>query len=172
MATNVRGRTGSGSQSKWNSDGSYDSGWGKGTSGKRSTCGTTTCGTSPQGTPAAYKSYCRTFENKINSFKTLFNQTKGTAKYQRPTPAMLNTFANWINKGAVVQTVSCAQVARWAKMANKNFTTKTATPTNCKTVLCAKFGKPTIKAVCRTKTGSFMVATSPMWKGRSFCFPK
>ena len=41
-----------------------------------------------------------------------------------------------------------------------------------KNILSAKFGKTTIKAVARTKTGSFMVATSPTCKGRSFSFPK
>ncbi len=123
-------------------------------------------------TPAAYKGCCNTFARKIQSFKKLFDQTKGAAKCTRPSPTTLNTFANWINKGAVVQMVTPTQVARWAKTCNKNFNVRTPTPNACKTVLCAKFGKTTIKAVCRSKTGSFMVATSPTVSGRSFCFPK
>lgn len=123
-------------------------------------------------TSSAHRTCSRTFANKIQSFKTLFNQTTGTAKGSRPSPTTLNTFANWVNKGAVIQTVTCAQVARWAKTTNKNFSTKTATPSTCKNVLCAKFGKSAIKAVAKSKTGSFMVATSPTVGGRTFCFPK
>ncbi len=133
---------------------------------------TTKSGTSTTNVPTGYKSCSGTFANKIQSFKTLFNQTKGTAKHARPTPTTLNSFANWINKGAVVQTCTSAQVARWAKNTNKNFNTRSATPTACKTVLCAKFGKSTIKAVCKSKTGSFLVATAPVMKGRTFNFPK
>ena len=68
--------------------------------------------------------------------------------------------------------VTAAQVARWAKTTNKNFNTRTPTPTACKNVLCAKFGKNNIKAVARTKSGSFMVATPPGVHGKCFCFPK
>ena len=51
-----------------------------------------------------------------------------------------------------------------------NFT-KTS-PTSCKTVLQAKFGKTCIKAVCRNKTGSFLVATMPTVKGKTFNISK
>jgi hypothetical protein len=78
---------------------------------------------------------------------------------------------NWINKGAIVQTCSPTQVARWARTTNKNFNTHNPSPTACKSVLCAKFGKSTIKAVAKGK-GGFIVATTPTKNGRSFCFPK
>jgi len=122
--------------------------------------------------PAGYKSVNNCFQSKISSFKTLVNQTCGAAKYDRPKPAVLNSFSNWINKGAIVQTCTPAQIARWAKHASKNFNVRNCTPTTCKNVLTAKFGKNAIKAVARTKSGSFMVATSPTVNGRSFCFPK
>ncbi len=123
--------------------------------------------------PTGYKGCCNCFTGKVQSFKTLITQTTGTSgRFTRPTPAVLNTFANWINKGAIVQTVSKAQVSRWAKSTNKNFNSRNCTPTSCKTILCAKFGKSAIKAVARTKTGSFMVVTPPLVKGRNFCFPK
>lgn len=121
--------------------------------------------------PPKYKGVAQTFQGKINSFKTLCNQTKGAARYTRPTPTELNSFANWINKGAVIQNVSCAQIAKWAHSANKNFNTRNPTVAACKNVLAGKFGKPTIKAVCRNKSGGFMVATSATQKGRPFCFP-
>jgi hypothetical protein len=132
----------------------------------------TTTPSSPTNVPAGYKSVNNCFQGKINSFKTLVNQTCGAAKYDRPKPAVLNSFSNWINKGAIIQTCTPAQVARWAKNANKTFNVRNCTPTTCKNVLAAKFGKNAIKAVARTKNGSFMVATSPTVKGRSFCFPK
>ncbi len=89
-------------------------------------------------------------------------------------PTTLNTFANWINKGAIVQTVSAAQVKRWARTTGKTYNTYTGTPspTWCKNVLWKKFGKNTIKMVAHTKTGSFMVATTPTVQGKAFCFPK
>ncbi len=119
-----------------------------------------------------YRACSNTFQSKIHSFKTLFNQTCGAAKKTRPSTAVLNSFANWINKGAIIQTCSKAQVAKWAKTKNKTFDTRTATTGSCKTILCAKFGKPTIKAVARTKSGSFLVATAPKLQGKTFCFPK
>ena len=64
-------------------------------------------------TGSAYKSCCNTFERKIQSYKTLCAQATGTTgAYNRPSPSTLNTFANWINKGAIVQTCSPQQVAR------------------------------------------------------------
>ncbi len=119
-----------------------------------------------------YRGVCNTIQSKISSFKTLYGQTKGPGKCGLPSPATLNTFTNWVNKGAVVQTCSGAQVARWAKSANKNFSARNPSTTSCKNVLSAKFGKATIKAVARTKTGSFMVVTTPTCKGRMFTFPK
>ena len=119
-----------------------------------------------------YRACSNTFQDKIHSFKTLFGQTCGSATKPRPTTAVLNTFANWINKGAIVQTCTTAQVTRWARSCKKNFNARTGTPTTCRNILTTTFGKNTIKAVARTKTGSFMVATMPTWKGKPFCFPK
>ncbi len=119
-----------------------------------------------------YRACSTTFQSKIHSFKTLFNQTCGAAKRSRPSTAVLNSFANWINKGAIVQTCTNAQVSRWARACKKHFNTRTGTPTTCRNILTKAFGKNTIKAVARTKTGSFMVATTPTWKGKPFCFPK
>lgn len=120
----------------------------------------------------SYRACSNTFQNKIHSFKTLFSQTCGAATKPRPSTAVLNTFANWINKGAIVQTCTNAQVTRWARSCKKNFNTRTGTPTTCRNILTTAFGKNTIKAVARTKTGSFMVATMPTWKGKPFSFPK
>lgn len=120
----------------------------------------------------AYRTCWNQFEAKIVSFKTLFNQTHGPAKCPRPSTTVLNNFANWVNKGAIVQTCSNAQLSRWARSCNINFNPRTVTPTTCRTILCSTFGKSTIKAVARTKTGSFMVATSPTVKGKPFYFGK
>jgi hypothetical protein len=122
---------------------------------------------------AAYKNCCNTFEKKIESYKTLCAQALSTTgAYTRPTPSTLNTFANWINKGAIVQTCSPQQVARWARAANKSFNPQNPTPTACKNVLTKKFGRSTIKAVARCKNGAFMVATTPTVNGRTFSFPR
>jgi hypothetical protein len=102
----------------------------------------------------------------------LWNQAKGPASSNSPTPTTLNSFCNWINKGAVIQTCTSAQVARWARSCNKNFNPKNPSPTACKTVLTAKFGKSAIKAVSWTKSGAFMVATTPTVNGRVFNFPR
>jgi hypothetical protein len=124
------------------------------------------------GVPAEYKTCYDDFATKINSYRMLCNQTRGPAKFDRPSPTTLHTFANWVNKGAIVQTVRPAQVWRWAKTTGKHFNVNTPSTASCKNVLCAKFGKNTIKAVTRTKTGSFMVATTPTVNGRHFWFPK
>lgn len=171
MATKISGRssrsTGIGvGGSSWGVSGN----WGR-TTTKRTNKTRRNTGVSGATIAPKYKSVSNVFQNKINSFKTLFNQTKGPARYGRPTTATLNSFANWVNKGAIIQTCTAAQVARWARNTKKNFNTQNPTPTACKNVLGAKFGKTTIKAVARTKSGGFMVATSPTCKGRPFCFP-
>lgn len=124
-----------------------------------------TTATTPTGT---YKNVCNTFTNKISSYRTLINQTKGPAKFPRPTPNTLNSFANWINKGAVIQTCSPAQLAKWARNTNMNFNPRTPSVTACKNILNKKFGKNCIKAVARTKNGQFMVATTPTVNGKNF----
>ena len=179
MATTYKGRTGSRSRSTHGtysgfSFGSGLGGWGHtGGSNNKSNSrkNNKRTGGSSTGT-SAYKSCCTTFEKKISSYKTLCDQTRGPASAGRPSPTTLNSFANWINKGAVVQTVSKAQVSRWARTTNKSFNPHNPSPTACKSVLAAQFGRSAIKAVAKTKTGSFMVATPPTINGRSFCFPR
>ena len=168
MATNVRGRTGTRS-----TGGSQDYGMWGGTGTKTSPNPKTTkrhvTGHTP---PPKWRQVCDTFAGKVSSYKMLYNQTYGPARSNRPTPQMLNTFANWVNKGAVIQTCTTTQLTKWARMNKVNFNSRNATTTTCKNVLSKQFGKNTIKAVARAKNGAFMVATSPMWKGRNFCFPK
>lgn len=159
MTRNTRGRSGWGAGSPYHTTGTY-------------MVGKQTTETRTKVVPPKYKGVCDTFNWKINSFRTLYNQARGPAKYTRPTPATLNTFANWINKGNIIQTCTPNQVAKWARLKNVNFNPRTGTSTTCKNVLYKKFGKTTIKAVARTKTGSYMVVTPPMWKGKPFCFPK
>jgi hypothetical protein len=154
MATSIRGRSGAS---------------GRTTTGRNSSSYTTTTTTK---IPAAWKTCNNLFSNKVNSFKTLIGQTKGPAKCSRPTPATLNTFANWINKGAIIQTCTTGQINKWAKSSKKTINTKTINTTTCKNILGAKFGKSSIKAVARTKSGSFMVVTAPVVGGKKFCFPK
>ena len=142
-----------------------------------STWGTASRGTksrksgSTTGVTSSYKNVSQSFQWKIESYRTLVNQTRGPAKFGRPSTLTLNSFANWVNKGAVVQTVSCAQVAKWARSNNQNFSSRKPTVASCKNVLARKFGKATIKACARSKSGSFMVVTSPTWKGKPFKFP-
>ncbi len=169
MATNVRGRTGNRTRSRTNQ---YPTGATR--TGFSKNWGTTTKehSTTSWNIPVQWKNCSDTLVRKINSYRTLYNQTKGPARYDRPTPTTINSFANWIGKGANVHTVTKNQISRWAKMTQKNFNTRTPTPNSCKNVLSAKFGRNTIKAVARTKTGSFMVATTPVVNGKPFCFPK
>ena len=189
MATTYKGRTGSRSRSTHGTYSGYSfgsglGGWGhtggdnnKSNSRKsndrknNSRKNNKKTGGSCTGT-SAHRCCCNTFEKKIDSYKTLCDQTRGPATCGRPTPTTLNSFANWINKGAVVQTVSKAQVSRWARTTNKSFNPHNPSPTACKNVLAAKFGRSAIKAVAKTKSGSFMVATTPTINGRSFCFPR
>ena len=77
--------------------------------------------------------------------------TGGTAKF-RPTPAQLNSFARWIEKGAIIQNVTNTQLNRWAGQS------KSWTPGTVRTCLSKKFGKTCIKAVAWNKTGGFIVA--------------
>lgn len=120
----------------------------------------------------AYKTVCNNIERKLDSLKTLFQQAQGTGGAHRPTPSTINSFCNWVNKGAVIQTCSTAQVNRWARTTNKSFNPSNPSPMACKKVLAAKFGRTCIKAVAKTKTGQFMVATTPTVNGRTFSFPQ
>jgi len=136
------------------------------------TAGTTTRKTTTRKGPAAkaaapgYQNVNSAFEWKVRSFRTLWDQTRGPAKYGRPSPATLKTFANWINKGAYVWRVTNTQVNKWCKT-NQQY----KTGTSVKTVLGGKFGKSTIKAVACDKSGGFIVATAPTYKGKPFNFP-
>jgi len=122
---------------------------------------------------SAYKTCCNSFEKKIESYKTLCAQAQSTTgAFTRPTPGTLNSFANLINKGAIVQTCSTQQIARWARATNKNFNPRNPSPIACKTILAKKFGRSAIKAVARCKNGSFMIATTPTVNGRTFIIPR
>ncbi|MEK6800244.1 MAG: hypothetical protein AABZ12_14895 [Planctomycetota bacterium] len=178
MATTTKGRSDTRSRSCYGGNSNY--GWASGNwsgsgsgSGSCSTTGRKSCKKSSCGTGnTAYRTCCNSFEQKMNSYRTLCNQAKGPWNRNCPSPTTLNSFANWINKGAIIQCCTPAQVSRWARTTDKNFNARNSSPTACKTVLTAKFGKSTIKAVAKTRSGSFMVACSPTWKnGRSFCFP-
>ncbi len=114
-----------------------------------------------------YKNVWSSFGQKIESYKTLFAQTTGAAKFHRPTPTTLNSFAKWVDKGAVVHKISPTQIKRWSKV-NKTFTS----PASAKIVLQKCFGKGVIKAVTGEKSGAFLVATAPIWKGKKFSFPR
>ena len=88
------------------------------------------------------------------------------ASKTRPTPATLKSFTNWINKGANVYRVTNTQIKKWC-----NPTRTCNTNASVKNALCGRFGKSTIKAVCSAKSGGYIVATAPTWKGKSFKFP-
>lgn len=119
------------------------------------------------GCAPGYSSICSTFENKVRGFRVLCEQTRGTAKRSRPSPATLKSFGNWINKGANVFKVTNTQLNKWC---TTNQSIKSTT--SAKNVLCKKFGKSTIKAVACAKTGGFIVATAPTCQGKTFTFPK
>lgn len=170
MATTWRGRSYTSSRPSFGGYSSYSpqSSWGL--SSRRSSQAKRAGSSSTQG--SAYRSVYNQFQNKIESYKTLCTQAQGTGKYGRPSPAVLHSFAKWIEKGAIVQTVSVAQVARWARLRNKSFNSRNPSVAACRTVLASRFGKGLIKAVARTKSGSFMVATPATWQGRAFNFPR
>jgi len=114
-----------------------------------------------------YTNLRNTFEQKIASFRTLCTQTQGAGN-PKPTPATLNTFANWINKGAVVHNVSATQIAKWTHANRTNFNTAT----NAKNALWKRFGKTAIKAVSIGKGNNFIVACAPTVNGKPFKFPR
>jgi hypothetical protein len=121
---------------------------------------------------SAYRNVSTCLAEKIASYKTLYAQTQGPGKFGRPSPAILNTFAKWIDKGAIIQTVSTTQLSRWAQLSRRPFNSRNPSVSACKTVLAAKFGKNLIKAVARAKNGAFLVATPAHWQGKPFHFPR
>ncbi len=112
-----------------------------------------------------YRTVSSNFKNKITSYQTLYRQTQGS-KSGGPTPSNLNTLGKWVEKGAVIQTVSSSQLKRWSKN-SKTFNS----PASAKYTLTRKFGKTPIKAVCPGKGNNWIVATSQTWKGKTFRFP-
>ncbi len=112
----------------------------------------------------SYASVRSQFQNKMNWYKTLCAQTTGGSNKYRPTPAQLNSISKWIEKGAVLQSITSTQLNRWAG-ANRNWTVNAA-----KNTLASKWGKSCVKAVAYNKTGGFIVATTPTRKGKTFQF--
>lgn len=143
------------------------SGWGK--SFRSASTGTSSTGVQGKGTNCAhgYGNINDMFETKVKCFRMLCDQTRGTAKGTRPTPAHLKTFANWVNKGANVYKVTNTQINKWCNT-NQSF----KSTTSAKNILCKKFGKSTIKAVAPCKSGGFIVATAATVRGKCFNFPK
>ncbi len=136
--------------------------WGSRSTSKKSASASTARRPAP-----GYSSFCSQMDNKIASYKKLWSQATGPARAARPTPSTLNSFAKWIEKGAVVHKVSAAQVKRWSKS-----TQQVTTAATCKNALGRCFGKSTIKAVTKDKAGQFLVACSPVAKGKRFSFPR
>ena len=114
-----------------------------------------------------YTNLRNNFQNKINSYRTLYTQLQGTTPTSRPSPTALNSLGNWINKGAVVHNVTATQINRWSPTGRKCASASTA-----KNILWNKFGKTPIKAVYKSKTGSYLVAALPTYKGKNFKFPR
>lgn len=162
MAANYRGRTGS----SWFSGGATQ---GRSTRpGTSSHTSTSTRGTGRQTNCApGYGEIWNKFQRKINSFRTLWNQTRGTAKFSRPSPTTLNSFANWINKGAFVCTMTPAQISQWCPQSTRG-DYKWDSPTSCRQFLSRKFGKQSIKAFARDKSGAYMIAFAPTVKAKGF----
>ena len=173
MATSTKGRSGSRSRTTGSffisPFGNFGIGSTRGTAATRGVKRTarTKGGSTMTG---GYKNVYSQIQHKINSYKALIDQAKA-APSKRPSPSTINSFCNWINKGAIIQTCSPTQVARWARTTNKNFSPHNPSTTACKTVLCAKFGKSAIKAVAKGKAG-FLVVTTSTKNGRNFAFPK
>lgn len=120
-----------------------------------------------------YASVRANFQKKANFFKTLANQTTGSASGSRPSPSQLNSFSKWIEKGAVLQNVSKTQLNRWSASTSKGKTSKSKnwSVASARTTLAKQFGKSSIKAVAPNKSGGFIVATSPTRNGKNFRFP-
>jgi len=117
-----------------------------------------------------YQNVFWNLDQKAWAYKTLANQTYGAAKVKRPTPTTLTTFANWVNKGAILHCATKTQITKWASRPNKPF--KPTSATAVKNALCNKWGKTMIKAVCSDKNGKWLIATAPTWKGKPFSFPR
>ncbi|MCH7703078.1 MAG: hypothetical protein IID37_15460 [Planctomycetes bacterium] len=150
----------SGGSNRWGNKNWQDASTTKGTTGFKATGGGSNCA-------PGYRNVFTTFGNKITGYRMLTAQMTGPASFKRPTAATLNSFAKWIDKGAIVNKITSAQICKWTNT-NKKF----ASAATVKNVLCGKWGKTMIKAVVCDKAGNFLVATNPTWKGKSFKFPR
>src|SRR3990172_3823184 len=102
MATTYKGRTSS-RRSTYGGFSSYLFGAPSNTWGGHKTSGGRKTKKNGGGNPSAYRHCCNNFEQKIDSYRTLCAQAQGSGTFGKPTPATLNSFANLVNKGAVVQ---------------------------------------------------------------------
>lgn len=109
-----------------------------------------------------YRTVCANFNRKIESYRTLCTQATGPASRHRPTPAALNSLGKWIDKGAIICRVSSSKMQRW-----NHGNGQIRSSASAKSVLISRFGRGAIKAVTLDKSGSFLVACAPMWKGKS-----
>lgn len=81
--------------------------------------------------PKGYNNVHCTLENKYRSFRTLWDQTRGPAKTSRPSPTTLQSFSNWINKGAFISKVTPNQINKWCGTKQKFNTCAQAKNTLC-----------------------------------------
>ena len=157
--------TGTGSSARQSSSTGSSSIWGGTRSTARKTSGSST--STSRSSSASYTPIKRQFEQKIQSFQQLKSQTEGPAKAGRPSPSVLNRWANLVNNGAVVFEVPGTRIAKFTKAA-KPFTTAGAA---CR-ALQSTFGKSTIKDVIQSKNGRWLVATAATRSnGQPFRFP-
>ncbi|MCH7720743.1 MAG: hypothetical protein IH988_07100 [Planctomycetes bacterium] len=166
MATGTK-RTGgtraskfSGGSNRWENKSWRNASTATSTTGTNATGGGLSCA-------PGYRNVFNDFGNKITGYRMLTSQMTGPASFKRPTAATLNSFAKWIDKGAIVNKITSAQICKWTNT-NKKF----ASAATVKNVLCGKWGKTMIKAVVCDKAGNFLVATNPTFKGKSFKFPR
>ncbi len=139
--------------------------WGGTRSTARKTSGRST--STSRTSSASYTPIKRQFEQKIQSFQQLKSQTEGPATAGRPSPSVLNRWANLVNKGAVVFEVPGTRIAKFTRAA-KPITSAGAA---CR-ALQSKFGKTTIKGVIQSKNGRWLVATAATRSnGQPFRFP-
>ena len=104
-------------------------------------------------------------QNRITAYRTLYAQCNTTGPH-KPSPATITKFTNYVNKGYMLHKVSGTQIAKWYKDQKPTWTSNWAT--KC---LKHKYGQA-IKGVFPTGNGrTYMVATSPMFKGKPFKFP-
>ena len=115
-----------------------------------------------------YRPFQQQCEQKIKSFQQLMAQTQGKATANRPSPAVLSRWANWVSQGVVVHELAGSKIARITRATNQ-----CNSPAACQRALQGKYGKSSIKGVIQSKNGRFLVATAPRQSnGRPFRFPR